>query len=165
MLGVRVPLRSVHFMSQKLWRVSKMNAVARAQLTFKMLTLLQKAVPISQRALQSKYLALWGRDKMAAIFQTTFSNGFFLMKIYEFRLKLHWRLLLGILLKIVLYILINLIVWEWSYSDYNFKEISSENNTPSSVRIMKWRRSVDKQWSSDGCSIILYIEDIHKNRV
>ena len=35
-LGVRVPLRSRHFLSQKLWhfRVSKMNVVARTQLTF-----------------------------------------------------------------------------------------------------------------------------------
>ena len=27
----------------------------------------------------------WGRDKMAAIFQTTFSNEFSWMKMYEFR--------------------------------------------------------------------------------
>ena len=37
-------------------------------------------------------LTHWGRDKMAAIFQTTFSNGFSLMKMYEFRLKFHWSL-------------------------------------------------------------------------
>ena len=34
----------------------------------------------------------WGRDKMAAIFQTTFSNAFFLMKVYKLRLRFHWRL-------------------------------------------------------------------------
>ena len=34
------------------------------------------------------------RDKMVAIFQTTFWNGFSWMKIYEFRLKFHWRLFL-----------------------------------------------------------------------
>ena len=32
----------------------------------------------------------WGRDKMAAIFQTTFSNAFSWMKKYKFRLKFHW---------------------------------------------------------------------------
>ena len=37
-------------------------------------------------------LAYWGRDKMAAIFQTTFWSGFSWMKIYEFRLKFHWNL-------------------------------------------------------------------------
>ena len=31
----------------------------------------------------------WGWDKMAAIFQMTFSNAFSWMKIYEFRLKVH----------------------------------------------------------------------------
>ena len=33
-----------------------------------------------------------GRDKMAAIFQTTFSNAFSWMKMYKFRLKFHWSL-------------------------------------------------------------------------
>ena len=33
-----------------------------------------------------------GRDKMAAIFQTTVSNGFSWMKMYEFWLKFHWSL-------------------------------------------------------------------------
>ena len=36
----------------------------------------------------------WGRDKMAAVSQTMFSNTFSLMKIYEFRLKFHWSLFL-----------------------------------------------------------------------
>ena len=37
-------------------------------------------------------LTHWGRDKMAAIFQTTFSNAFSWMKMYEFRLRFHWIL-------------------------------------------------------------------------
>ena len=37
-------------------------------------------------------LTHWGRDKMAANFLTIFSNTFFLMKIYEFRLRFHRRL-------------------------------------------------------------------------
>ena len=38
----------------------------------------------------------WGRNKMTAIFQTTFSHDFFLMKRREFRLRFHWRLFLGV---------------------------------------------------------------------
>ena len=37
-------------------------------------------------------VADWGRDKMAAIFQTTCSNGFYWMKMYELQLKFHWCL-------------------------------------------------------------------------
>ena len=42
-----------------------------------------------------KLLTHWSRDKMAAIFET-FSNGFSWMKMYEFRLKFHWNLCLGV---------------------------------------------------------------------
>ena len=45
-------------------------------------------------------LTHWGRDKMDAIFQTTFSNGFSWMKMYEFLLKFHWSLFLGVQLTI-----------------------------------------------------------------
>ena len=34
-------------------------------------------------------LTNWGRDKMAAVSQTTFSKTFSWMKMYEFRLKIH----------------------------------------------------------------------------
>ena len=37
-------------------------------------------------------LTHWGRDKMAAIFQTIFSNAFSWMKMYKFRLRFHWSL-------------------------------------------------------------------------
>ena len=37
-------------------------------------------------------LTHWGRDKMAAISQTTLSNDFFRMKMFEFRLRFHWNL-------------------------------------------------------------------------
>ena len=37
-------------------------------------------------------LTHWGRDKMAAISQTTFSNAFSSMKMIEFRLKFQWSL-------------------------------------------------------------------------
>ena len=45
-------------------------------------------------------LTHWGRDKMDAIFQTTFSNGFSWMKMYELRLTFHWSLFLGVQLTI-----------------------------------------------------------------
>ena len=45
-------------------------------------------------------LTYWGRDKMVAIFQTTFSNAFFLMEMYEFRLRFHWNLFLMVQLTI-----------------------------------------------------------------
>ena len=38
----------------------------------------------------------WGHDKMATILQTTFSNIFSLMKMRDFQLKFHWRLLLRV---------------------------------------------------------------------
>ena len=37
-------------------------------------------------------LTHWGRDKMDAIFQMTFSNAFSWMKMVEFRLTFHWSL-------------------------------------------------------------------------
>ena len=45
-------------------------------------------------------LTHWGRDKMAAIFQTTFSNAFYWMKMYEYRLNFHWSLFLRVQLTI-----------------------------------------------------------------
>ena len=42
----------------------------------------------------------WGSDKMAAIFQTAFSNACSWMKIYELRLKFHWSLFLRVQLTI-----------------------------------------------------------------
>ena len=36
------------------------------------------------RLLHFSYLTHWGRDKMDAISQTTFSSAFFLMKMFEF---------------------------------------------------------------------------------
>ena len=38
----------------------------------------------------SNDLTHWGRDKMAAIFQTTYSNAFVRMTMYKFLLIFHW---------------------------------------------------------------------------
>ena len=45
-------------------------------------------------------LTHWGRDKMDAISQTTFLNAFSWMKMFEYRLKLHWSLFLRVQLTI-----------------------------------------------------------------
>ena len=41
-------------------------------------------------------LTHWGRDKMAAIFKTTFSSAFSWMKIIVFWLQFHWNMFLGV---------------------------------------------------------------------
>ena len=46
------------------------------------------------------YLTHWGREKMDAISQTTFSNAFSWMKMLEYRLKFHWSLFLRVQLTI-----------------------------------------------------------------
>ena len=52
-----------------------------------------------------KYIFLssthWGQDKMAVIFQTTFSTAFPWMEMFEFRLKFHWNLFLRVQLIIL----------------------------------------------------------------
>ena len=45
----------------------------------------------------------WGQNKMAAIYQTTFSNTFYWMKMHEFRLRFHWSLFLRVQLTIFQY--------------------------------------------------------------
>ena len=45
-----------------------------------------------QQRLLNYCLTHWGRDKMVAIFQTTFSNAFSWMKMFKFRLRFHWSL-------------------------------------------------------------------------
>ena len=49
---------------------------------------------------EKQWLTHWGREKMTAISQTTHPNAFSWMKMYEFRLKFHWRLFLGVELTI-----------------------------------------------------------------
>ena len=64
-------------------------------------------------------LTHWGWDKMAAISQTTFSSTFSWMKMFEFRLKFHWSMLLKGL----------------------------NDNILALVQIMAWRRPGDKPLS------------------
>ena len=45
-------------------------------------------------------LTHWGRDKMDAISQTTYSSAFSWIKMYEFRLNCHWSLFLRVQLTI-----------------------------------------------------------------
>ena len=53
-------------------------------------TMLMKGAP------DLNVLTHWGRDKMDAISQTTFSSAFSWMKIFEFRLKFPWSLFLRV---------------------------------------------------------------------
>ena len=46
------------------------------------------------------HLTHWGRDKITAISQTTHSNTFSCMKMFEFQLKFHWSLFLSLQLTI-----------------------------------------------------------------
>ena len=62
-------------------------------------------------------LTHWGRDKMAAVSQTTLSNAFSWMKMLEFRLR------------------------------FKFVPKGPINNIPALVQIMAWRRSGDKPLS------------------
>ena len=52
----------------------------------------RKMFPFDDVIMDNVMLTHWGRDKMDAIFQTTFSNAFLWMKTYEFRLRFHWSL-------------------------------------------------------------------------
>ena len=49
----------------------------------------------------SLWLTHWGRDKMGAISQTTFSYAFSWMKMFEFRIQCDWRLFLRVQLTII----------------------------------------------------------------
>ena len=49
------------------------------------------------------HLTHWGWDKMDAISQTTFSNAFSWMKMFEHRLQFHWNLFLRVQLTIFLH--------------------------------------------------------------
>ena len=68
---------------------------ARASATM-VLTSLSCNIPVSA----PDGLTHWGQDKMAAIFQTTFSNAFSWMKMYKFQLRFHWSLFLRVQLTI-----------------------------------------------------------------
>ena len=56
--------------------------------------------PQQPATFQCQGIIHWGPDKMAAILQTTFSNEFSWMLMYEFRLWFHWRLFLRFEFKI-----------------------------------------------------------------
>ena len=49
------------------------------------------------------YHISWGRDKMPDILQTTFSDAFSSMEMFEFQLKFHWSLFLRVQLTISQY--------------------------------------------------------------
>ena len=72
-------------------------------------------------------LTHWGRDKMADISQTTFSNAFTWMKIHQFRLIFHWSLFL--------------LIFHWSLF------LMVKFTIPALVQMMAWRRLGNKPLS------------------
>ena len=81
-------------------------------------------------------LTHWGRDKMAAIFQTTLSNWFSWTKMYKFRLKFHWSLFLGDVQR----------DWQWG--------LKNGGNS-------HWSREPIKQWGARQCQSV-FIPTNHK---
>ena len=71
--------------------------------------LIVKHDPVTGNAVSSFHchclilLTHWGQDKIADISQTTFSNAFSWMKMYEFRLRFHWSLFLRFQLTVFQY--------------------------------------------------------------
>ena len=51
----------------------------------------------------SSQLTHWGRDKMAAVSQTTLSDAFSWMKMLEFRLRFHWSLFLRVMRQAIIW--------------------------------------------------------------
>ena len=72
-----------------------------------------------------------GWDKMDAISQTTFSSAFSWMKIFEFRLKIHWRLFLRVQLTIFQDFFLSLLLLQYS-------RISSGNGLATSHYLNQW---------------------------
>ena len=101
-------------------------------------------------------LTHWGRDKMAAIFQTIFSNAFSWMKMYEFRLKFHWSLFLRVQLTISQY---------WfrynQYSPVGSKPLSEPMMVSLPTHICVTR----PQWVNAYCFSLLHAKGINSTRV
>ena len=79
-------------------------------------TLDTQDTPCGHIQIPKTHITHWGRDKINAISQTTFSNAFSWMKMYEFHLRF----------------------------DRIFFPKVPINNIPAMVQIMAWRRSGDK---------------------
>ena len=99
--------RESHWKSMGLQEISRVTwqlylCISRAKHTFalmKVIWLMWKRLVRSWRRKgpwHQWYLLLthWGRDKTAAIFQTTFSNAFCWMNMYEFSFRFYWTLFL-----------------------------------------------------------------------
>ena len=72
-------------------------------LVSRLITIMGKALTKGQQYVKRFHVAVlthWGRDKMAAVSQTTLSNAFSWMKMSEFRLRFHWSFFLRVQLTI-----------------------------------------------------------------
>ena len=95
-----------------LWKNLYSNYRGLERAAFSMVSIIQEGLYLSwnkpHRGMEAQrsthwwtvWLTHWGRDKMDTISQTTFSNVFSWMKMYEFRLRFHWNLFLEVQLKV-----------------------------------------------------------------
>ena len=87
--------RSVKPVMSELWKCPYWISICSNTLLMKPITL---CVELFWKKNMNMILRLthWGRDKMAAILQTTYSNPFSWMKMYEFGFKFHCNLVLRV---------------------------------------------------------------------
>ena len=74
------------------WGKSNANALELLQTCAKLSTFKLFSVDsmANRNFFQEEEWTLWGRDKIATISQTTFSNKFSWIEMYELCLKIHW---------------------------------------------------------------------------
>ena len=84
------------------------------------------------------YLMHWGRDNMAAMFQTTFSNAFSWINIYEFRLRSHKSLFLWAQLSDKLVHFLNFVFTMWPSLEKHICNVSLQCNICRSGEWYMW---------------------------
>ena len=86
--------------SKVLWHSSEGNSQEITQPPFTKHSLKMTFLKLNWNPPGANELTHWGRDKMDAISQTTYSSAFYWTKMYELRLKIHWSLFLRVQLTI-----------------------------------------------------------------
>ena len=86
--------------SEVLWHASLSTFTVSTRLIFYIMYLKFMLQILLTHLPATDVLTHWGRDKIGAIFQTTFSNAFSWMKMYQYQLKFHWSLFLRVQLTI-----------------------------------------------------------------
>ena len=66
----------------------------------------------------------WDRDKMVIILQTTFSNAFYWMKMFELRLNFHWSLFPRLQITLFHYLNLRWLVYQRIYASLGLNELT-----------------------------------------